>query len=99
VRSLLPLGEGMILDPFMGSGSTVAAAEAVGYDSTGLELDAEYFQLAQKAIPRLAALYPYFDGQEIEIELNGNVEYEVENQTAFVLAEKPVAYKIKHRRK
>ena len=39
VRALLPPGEGMILDPFMGSGSTIAAAEAVGYPSTGLELD------------------------------------------------------------
>jgi site-specific DNA-methyltransferase (adenine-specific) len=99
VRALLPLGEGKILDPFMGSGSTIAAAEAIGYDSVGLELDAEYFQLAQKAIPRLAALYPYFDGQEIEIELNGNVEYESENQSAFVLAEKSPAYKIGHARK
>jgi len=94
VRSLLPLGEGMILDPFMGSGSTIAAAEAIGYDSTGLELDVEYFQLAQNAIPRLAALYPRFEGQEIEVELNGNVEYESENQTAFVLAEKSPEYKI-----
>ena len=94
VRALLPMGEGTILDPFMGSGSTIAAAEAIGYDSIGLELDAEYFQLAQKAIPRLAALYPYFDGQEIEIELNGNVEYDSENQTAFVLAEKSPAYKV-----
>jgi DNA modification methylase len=35
----------------MGSGSTIAAAKAVGYASTGLEIDAEYFQLAEKAIP------------------------------------------------
>ena len=94
VRALLPLGEGMILDPFMGSGATIAAAEAIGYDSTGLEIDAEYFQLAENAIPRLAALYPSFEGQEIEVELNGNVEYESENQTAFVLAEKSPAYKV-----
>ena len=90
VRALLPLGEGTILDPFMGSGSTIAAAEAVDYDSIGLELDAEYFNLAEKTIPRLAALYPYFSGQEIDIELNGIVETaELENQTVFVLAEKP----------
>ena len=28
VRALLPLGEGAVLDPFMGSGSTIAAALA-----------------------------------------------------------------------
>src|SRR2546423_9448365 len=60
VRALLPLGEGTILDPFMGSGSTIAAAKAIGYSSTGLELDAEYFHLAEKAIPRFAALDPRF---------------------------------------
>ncbi len=30
VYSSLPLGNGVVLDPFMGSGSTIAAAEAVG---------------------------------------------------------------------
>ena len=40
----------------MGSGSTIAAAEAIGYDATGLELDAQYFRLAEKSIPRLTAL-------------------------------------------
>jgi hypothetical protein len=66
VRSLLPLGEGTVLDPFLGAGSTVAAADAVGYDAVGVELDAQYFTMAQKAIPRLAALYPGFHGQEFE---------------------------------
>ncbi len=94
VRALLPLGEGKLLDPFMGSGSTIAAAEAIGYESIGLELDAEYFQLAQKAIPRLAALYPQFEGQEINVELNGNVDHESEQQTAFVLSEATAPYKI-----
>jgi site-specific DNA-methyltransferase (adenine-specific) len=56
VRAVLPLGEGTILDCFAGSGSTLAAAEAVGYRSVGVERDREYFEMATKAIPRLAAL-------------------------------------------
>jgi len=54
VRAALPLGEGKILDPFAGSGSTLAAAEAVGYSCVGVEKDAHYFSLAQEAIPKLA---------------------------------------------
>src|SRR6266702_1489212 len=99
VRALLPLGEGTILDPFMGSGSTIAAAKAVGYTATGLELDAEYFRLAEKAIPCLAALYPEFKGQAIDVELNGSVERdEPEAQLALVLAEVPSAYKTRPRK-
>ncbi len=71
----------------MGSASTIAAAEAIGCDATGLELDAEYFRLAEKAIPRLSALSPQFKGQEIELELNGSVEGEKGNELAFALAE------------
>jgi len=56
VRAVLPLGSGIVLDPFAGSGSTLAAAEAVGYDSVGIERDAGYFDLAREAIPRLSML-------------------------------------------
>lgn len=56
VRGVLPLGEGVVLDPFAGSGSTLAAARAVGYDSVGVELDPEYVTVARSAIPKLAAL-------------------------------------------
>src|SRR6266536_5957310 len=56
VRGSLPLGEGIILDPFMGSGSTIAAAEACGLSSFGLEIREEYFAMAQLAIPKLAAI-------------------------------------------
>ena len=55
-RAALPMGKGVILDPFAGSGSTLAAAEAVGYDSIGIEKDHRYVALAQKAVPKLAAL-------------------------------------------
>ena len=56
VRGVLPLGEGVLLDPFAGSGSTLAAAEAVGYASIGIEKDRTYFDIARKAIPRLSTL-------------------------------------------
>jgi len=60
VWAALPLGKGIILDPFMGSGSTIAAAEHLGLESIGLEINREYFQIAQRAVPRLT-----------ELELNG----------------------------
>jgi site-specific DNA-methyltransferase (adenine-specific) len=56
VRASLPLGAGVLLDPFMGGGSTIAAAVAVGYDSIGLEIDPVFFRIAGRAIPRLASL-------------------------------------------
>jgi DNA modification methylase len=58
VRASLPLGKGVILDPFMGSGSTIAAAASCGLTSIGLEANAEYFRMAGRAIPALAALTP-----------------------------------------
>jgi DNA modification methylase len=58
IRAALPLGEGIILDPFMGSGSTIAAAAACEVPSIGLEINAEYFQMALKAIPILAEYEP-----------------------------------------
>ena len=53
VRGVLPLGEGIVLDPFAGSGSTLAAAEAVDYESVGIEKDPRYFNVATGAIPKL----------------------------------------------
>jgi site-specific DNA-methyltransferase (adenine-specific) len=58
VRAALPLGEGVVLDPFMGSGSTIAAAAALGLPGIGLEVNSRYFQLAKRAIPLLADCEP-----------------------------------------
>ena len=58
VRAVLPMGKGVVLDPFAGAGSTLAAAEAVGYQSIGVEKDDFYFDIACKAIPRLSKYQP-----------------------------------------
>lgn len=54
VRAVLPLGKGVVLDPFMGSGSTIAAAEYLNLKSIGIEVRDEYFELAEASIPLLS---------------------------------------------
>ena len=56
VYAALPLGEGVVVDPFMGSGSTIAAAEAVGVSSIGIERHRDYFEMSRVVIPKLAVL-------------------------------------------
>ena len=56
VRGVLPLGAGTVVDPFAGAGATLAAAEAVGYQSTGIEKDPAFFTMAKAAIEPLANL-------------------------------------------
>ena len=73
VHASLPLGEGRILDPFMGGGSTIAAAENVGYTSVGVEIDRQYYEMARTAIPLLAALYSE-DKIAISTETSNNLE-------------------------
>lgn len=56
VRASLPLGTGIVLDPFMGSGATIAAAQAVGYNAIGIEPDQMFFAEAVRGIPELAVI-------------------------------------------
>ena len=60
-RAVLPMEKGVILDPFAGAGSTLAAAEAVGYESVGVERDEYFFDMACEAIPKLARFSPNGD--------------------------------------
>ena len=56
VYASLPLGKGVVVDPFMGSGSTIAAAEAVGLSAVGIERIRDYYVMAIEAIPKLRAI-------------------------------------------
>lgn len=42
--------DGIVLDPFMGSGSTGKAAKILGYSFIGIEREEEYFKIAEKRI-------------------------------------------------
>lgn len=68
----LPLQEGVILDPFMGSGSTLAAAEALGYSSVGIEIDETFHQMANNAIPELA---------KVETPVESRADFDAERRT------------------
>lgn len=75
VYASLPLGEGRILDPFMGGGSTLAAADNIGYESVGVEIDKLYYDMATAGILLLAALYPSEGETQITLEAAGCTEH------------------------
>jgi len=52
VRLVTPKG-GICLDPFMGSGSTGKACALEGFDFIGIELDPEYFKIAEARIENI----------------------------------------------
>jgi site-specific DNA-methyltransferase (adenine-specific) len=54
VWAVLPTGNGIVLDPFAGSGSTLAAAVAVGYEAIGIERIEEFYNMSKEAIPTLS---------------------------------------------
>ena len=48
-RLITPVN-GVVLDPYMGSGSTGIAAKEEGFNFTGIELDEDYFEIAKARI-------------------------------------------------
>lgn len=50
INLLAPPGNPILLDPFAGSGSTLIAAQELGIESIGIELNLEYVEIARKRI-------------------------------------------------
>ena len=51
----LPAGAETILDPFMGSGTTLVACQQLGRKGTGIEISEKYFDIACKRVQQAAA--------------------------------------------
>lgn len=62
-RLICPPG-GVILDPFMGSGSTGCAAKRLGFEFIGIEREAEYLEIARRRIEHWQK-----DNEQMEIAL------------------------------
>ena len=53
-------GESVILDPFMGSGTTLAACAIEGFAGIGIEREAEYIDIAEARIKHeIGGLFAY----------------------------------------
>lgn len=57
-RLVTPKG-GIVLDPFMGSGSTGMAAKDEGFEFIGIEREKEYFKIAEKRIKSASPLMEF----------------------------------------
>lgn len=50
IKLVMPPKDGILLDPFAGSGTTIVAAKNLGYEAVGIELEQEYCEIANKRI-------------------------------------------------
>jgi site-specific DNA-methyltransferase (adenine-specific)/site-specific DNA-methyltransferase (cytosine-N4-specific) len=54
--------KGMVLDPFMGSGTTIYAAERLGRSCIGIDLIPEYVEMTKKKLEDIGLLYNEIEG-------------------------------------
>lgn len=50
IKLIMPPKNGLILDPFTGSGTTIIAARKLGYSAIGIEKESEYAEIAEKRL-------------------------------------------------
>lgn len=50
IKLVMPPKDGLLLDPFAGSGSTILAAKRLGFSAIGIEKEAEYAEIARSRL-------------------------------------------------
>lgn len=50
IKLIMPPKDGVLLDPFAGSGSTIVAAKQLGVRAIGIEKCAEYVEIARARV-------------------------------------------------
>jgi DNA modification methylase len=73
-RMITPPG-GVVLDPFMGSGTTGIAALRLGFDFIGIELDKDYAELATARIAHWVDMELEFDDEEVMLKRKPQAEW------------------------
>jgi site-specific DNA-methyltransferase (adenine-specific) len=58
VRCMLPFNDGIVLDPFSGGGSTIAACIYEGRRVIGIEKSKKFYDMAKDGVPRLSMSRP-----------------------------------------
>ncbi len=67
----VPLDVGTVVDPFMGSGTTMVACVITGHDGIGIEMDPEYFPIADARVHHWDSASAAWDACTIVSDLDG----------------------------
>lgn len=88
----------LVLDPFVGSGTTLVAARDTGRNAVGFDLNPAYIQLSQQ---RLSTPSLFTDSQQLAIcdDARNIPAYLAENSVALILTSPPYANLLNRRRK